>query len=625
MHFESLLKPNNVPELDIDLTECPYIPCLDDPISPMEVEKAVKSVKNKGYVGVATGLFRWVPVNILLYILQVLNIVFNTGTYPALWTHTKLITIFKSGQRLACGNYRGIAIGDSLSKIYDTIINNRLSEWIAIDKAQAGAQKGRGCVEQIMSLRLLIDFSMVKRHKLYLIFVDFQKAYDKVPRNKLLECLRQRGCGAKMLLALKTIYRCTRYVLRSAIISATIGVRQGASTSCLLFVFYIDFMVQRVKLAYAEDGFLGSLHVLLLMDDTVILATSKEMARNKFTTLLDFCAEFGMVVNEKKTKIMIFNGCRDERVALTVRNMIIGYSSHYIYLGAHFTDDGKMTSVINHHAADCAKHVYKFATFVNKNTNMPYHLKKRVMDAALMSAMLYSCETWLCNNTRQIAKHYMSLIKSLLGVRGTTTNLLCLLEGGFPDLDSLILKRRISFITKFQQSSAGDEPLAVVLNLCKDANTKGYKMLNAALNYIGDPVIHSVETLKRQCIDRRGSSTKIDTYCILNPTLEVHEVYTIHEEYIPDFKRMAFTRFRLSAHRLKIETGRWLRLAREDRLCVCNLEIQDEAHVMFNCPYTLNIRQKHNIPDNIINWTMIFSRTPQELCEITSELMNIFN
>ena len=61
------------------------------------------------------------------------------------------------------------------------------------------------------------------------------------------------------------------YVLRSAIISACVGVRPGATTSCLLF--RLDNLVRTIQLRFAEDGFLGILHVMLLMDDTVILAT----------------------------------------------------------------------------------------------------------------------------------------------------------------------------------------------------------------------------------------------------------------------------------------------------------------------------------------------------------------
>ena len=98
---------------------------------------------------------------------------------------------------------------------------------------------------------------------------------------------------------------------------------------------------------------------------------------------------------------------------------------------------------------------------------MPYSLKKKVLDAALFSAMLYSCETWLTRNIREVTKHYFSAIKLLLGVRTTTTNILCLVETGYPELESLIKKRRMTFIQKFIRNSSGEEPLAHVLDLCQ--------------------------------------------------------------------------------------------------------------------------------------------------------------
>ena len=317
-HFETLLNPGNVPPIDLNIDDCPYIPILDDNFTPMEVELAMKSAKNKGYSGVATGLFRFITVPFLVYITQVLSLIFTSAAFPSLWCYNTLIVLFKSGSRAMCGNYRGISIMDSLSKIYDILVNVRLSSWMNIDSAQAGAQKGRSCIEQILTLRLLFDYCKSQKVKLFITFVDFQKAYDKVPRNKLLECLKSRGCGRTMLLAIAALYKCTSFVLRSAIISASIGVRQGAPTSCLLFVFYIDKLVRMLKTSFNTDGFLGSMHALLLMDDTVIMATSRAKCIAKFETLLEFCEESGMVINERKTKLMVVNGTADDKQPIII-------------------------------------------------------------------------------------------------------------------------------------------------------------------------------------------------------------------------------------------------------------------------------------------------------------------
>ena len=118
-------------------------------------------------------------------------------------------------------------------------------------------------MEQIMSLRLLCDYTRYKRVKLYVLFIDFSKAYDRVSRWKLVERLVALGYGRLMLRAIRLMYRCTKNVLKSAIIDASIGIRQGTPSSCLLFVIYVDHMVRMLKRIVPTDGFLGNLHSLL--------------------------------------------------------------------------------------------------------------------------------------------------------------------------------------------------------------------------------------------------------------------------------------------------------------------------------------------------------------------------
>lgn len=50
------------------------------------------------------------------------------------------------------------------------------------------------------------------------------------------------------------------------------------------------------KGAVEEDGFLGLMHVLLLMDDTVVLSTSREKCMEKFPVVLDYCHDNGMEI-----------------------------------------------------------------------------------------------------------------------------------------------------------------------------------------------------------------------------------------------------------------------------------------------------------------------------------------
>ena len=78
-----------------------------------------------------------------------------------------------------------------------------------------------------MTVRLIIDYARKSKQKLYILFIDFEKAYDKVRRDKLFELLKSAGCGKLMLEILKAIYRNTKFLFKTVVISANLGVKQG--------------------------------------------------------------------------------------------------------------------------------------------------------------------------------------------------------------------------------------------------------------------------------------------------------------------------------------------------------------------------------------------------------------
>ena len=65
---------------------------------------------------------------------------------------------------------------DTLAKLYRYLISNILKLWANINKCQPGAQSGRECIEQIMTLRLLCDLAIYGKEKLCMLFIDYSKA-----------------------------------------------------------------------------------------------------------------------------------------------------------------------------------------------------------------------------------------------------------------------------------------------------------------------------------------------------------------------------------------------------------------------------------------------------------------
>ena len=248
---------------------------------------------------------------------------------------------------------------------------------------------------------------MKKKTPLFVAFIDFSKAYDRVPRMYMLNLLKKLGCGIVMLTAIISMYWLTRFVLGSTVISAALGVKQGSPTSCFLFILFVDEFVRFIKEHSIPDGFLDWLHLLMLMDDTVIFATSRERLCEKLKLLVDWCDQSGMVINEDKTEFMAFCTSANGRLPIMLNpkagQVIVRHCSNYTYLGAVFTSDGKVKSSLTQHVVSREKAMNKLVIFLHRNKNAPYKVKKTVVDACFNTSLLYGCES---SSKRLVLSHF---------------------------------------------------------------------------------------------------------------------------------------------------------------------------------------------------------------------------
>ena len=108
------------------------------------------------------------------------------------------------------------------------------------------------------------------------------------------------------------------------------GMRQGASSSCPLSTFFIDSTIEAMA-SFSPDGWLGNLHTLLFMDDTVIFATSRGNLHKKLFLLKECTDKLGMVIHPSKSQFMTVNGTDTQPFVLG--NMSVAYTNTYTYLG----------------------------------------------------------------------------------------------------------------------------------------------------------------------------------------------------------------------------------------------------------------------------------------------------
>ena len=102
---------------------------------------------------------------------------------PSDWVDAILISLFKSGLRDQCGNYRGIALVSVVGKVLARILLERLLEHIApmvITESQCGFRSNRGTTDMVFTARQLQETCAEQQIDLYHCFVDLSKAFDTV-------------------------------------------------------------------------------------------------------------------------------------------------------------------------------------------------------------------------------------------------------------------------------------------------------------------------------------------------------------------------------------------------------------------------------------------------------------
>ena len=408
----------------------------------------------------------------------------------------------------------------------------------------------------------------------------------------------------------------TKSLLNCAEMDTSVGVRQGGSSSCFLFTMFVNPLIQALKRS-VPDGFLQNVHVLLLMDDTAIFATSREKLIAKMQILECYCSEYGMVINEGKTQFLTVN-CEVE-APIQLGSLTITPTKSYTYLGSPVMDCSIHLQV-KEHMARKQTHCRKFVSFLARNYDAPFYVKRNVWQAALNSALLYSCESWFCHNIKSVEVAYMQTIKDLLGVRIQTPNDLCLVELGVPPVKATIVSRQLKMLQRIRSLPHFEgSPAHHMLQISVAGRTSMGKYL-VWLDNLQHPnyVAHSFRSVCERVME--SDRSKCQTYRQLNCELSTHPVYA-QKHVIAERYRVAFSRIRLSSHYLKIETGRWARIERQNRVCPCDhASIQTEEHALCFCALTENLR--HQFPQlHYHNVNVLLSDHQNELYEFVFKVL----
>ena len=144
--------------------------------------------------------------------MKLFNLIPFSGKTPNEWSIGMMKPIYK--QKGSCddpNNYRGITILSCFGKLFTSVINNRLVEYFdenaTIVPEQAGFRAGHSTVDQVFTLHCIIDFFLAKKKRLCCLFIDYEKAFDRVESVFLWQKLLDSGVDGHILTVIMDMYR----------------------------------------------------------------------------------------------------------------------------------------------------------------------------------------------------------------------------------------------------------------------------------------------------------------------------------------------------------------------------------------------------------------------------------
>ena len=567
---------------------------LDVELSYADLNLGIKEIgRGIGLDGLDKSIVHLFPKQLRESILQFFNLVFDTE-YPLEWIYLILRPEVKKGHSSKNPKLRGVAISSLLATLYDIIMDNRFKPWYKINPEQAGFRELQGCLVQIFCIYLLMELAKSLNETIFIGFIDYEKAFDFVNRCDVVRDLMSENAGSKFVRAVASMYMNTYYVPKVSDnstgepILARHGVTQGRKSSTSLFSFIMRNIPRSIKL---KDSFLQGNHVFQLADDSSIATNLFSELETGFGQAIDASDDKFMVTNtDKMFYLHLCNDpVRDDMKLANGCTISSAVNDEHLYLGMWFMASSEIWEQILCNFRHRSFNVKKFCEWLDINTMTPVNIKIHVLDACMFAAYLYGCECWsmsIDEVRESILAIERKLLKMILQVKPSTPNELLYVELGRCDVMCRIKQRQKRFFERCKQLTDEDAILSRIMNLCTHLDFyKYYESLADNLDQIN---------LNEMKSSINNATT---TYCMRYKEIcGMSYNDCIYGQDLREDKRIIITKWRLSSHNLKIETGRYTKppTARDERVCSeCTSVVEDEHHVVFQCPLYRNVQTHH--------------------------------
>ena len=632
-HFQSVLNPRlneneQVSPPVIRLEPVISDDSLDKQITFEEVDNAIKNLKSRKAAGldqIPPEFLKAAGREVITFLVRLFNRVYDSGSFPSEWSNSIIVPIFKKGEKDDPSNFRGISLLDITSKVFTAILTARITEWAELNgklaKEQAGFRKGYSTVDHIFTLSQMASNCVFgrRRSKLYALFVDFEKAFDSINRNKLWEILHKQGVSTRFIKMLQGIYTKVNAKIRngnelSEDIDCPFGLKQGCRLSPILFSMLINEVAENLN-RHGNDGYQflpGTPLIKLLMfaDDLGLLGLTPGGLQLAINILERVTAELGLKINLAKTKVVVFRrgGFWGQREFWTIRGERVQVLNSYKYLGYPLTTKLSGDIALSEYVGRAKGKAVAIFKTLKSIGRVDIDILFKLFDSQVAATLTYASQVWGLTPFENIESVHLYVCKKILGVRKKTPNCMVYGElGRFP----LALETKIQAIKYWFKLNYMEEDRLPKLAMLREMNENGkvgnwvegirdllyrvgfgyvWEDMNSVTEgyFIRDLRLRLQYNYRQEWAMKCGGSGRIATY------------YTFKRDFcrepylkfltLPKF-RFALARLRLSANYLNINR-KYIDPRANTKCPFCRNE-ESEMHFLLFCHRYKDLRKKY--------------------------------
>ena len=171
-------------------------------VTPEMIAKKIKKIKDNkspGVDGIPSKLLKEIVEQISKPLAKLFNLSLEEGIVPSEWREANITPLFNKGSRKKSENYRPVSLTSVVCKLLKTLIRDHMVEFLVKHKliitSQHGFLKARSCITNILCFLEEITKWVDDGSPVDVVYLDFQKAFNKVPHQRLLLKLKAHGIG----------------------------------------------------------------------------------------------------------------------------------------------------------------------------------------------------------------------------------------------------------------------------------------------------------------------------------------------------------------------------------------------------------------------------------------------